>query len=171
MKKIILPFTVLALTLTACTKQSPEQTKQNDTSVQATSSVSTPEKPNQSSQNHTASAVKSTQNAQNSLNWQGKYKGLLPCADCSGIETVLKLNSDHTYELDEKYQDDRTTHNKYITKGKFEFDKTGTIITLDKAAGNRQYLIGKNHIEELSTDGTKKVGSLEAFYILTKVAG
>ena len=33
----------------------------------------------------------------------GIYKGVLPCADCAGIETTLQLNSDGTYDLTQNY--------------------------------------------------------------------
>ena len=33
----------------------------------------------------------------------GTYEGTLPCADCSGIRTTLKINSDTTYELRSEY--------------------------------------------------------------------
>jgi len=34
----------------------------------------------------------------NSLDWAGVYRGVLPCADCPGIETTLRLATDSTYE-------------------------------------------------------------------------
>lgn len=33
----------------------------------------------------------------------GIYSGLLPCADCAGIETTLQLNTDGTYDLTQNY--------------------------------------------------------------------
>ena len=44
-----------------------------------------------------------THNSQNSLDWQGTYKGITPCADCDGIETELVLNKDLTYVIKTKY--------------------------------------------------------------------
>ena len=35
--------------------------------------------------------------AQNSLDVVGTYKGVLPCADCEGMETMIELKSDSTY--------------------------------------------------------------------------
>ena len=31
-------------------------------------------------------------NSLNSLDWEGTYSGILPCADCAGIQTLIKLN-------------------------------------------------------------------------------
>lgn len=36
-------------------------------------------------------------------NFYGTYEGTLPCANCSGIRTTLKINSDTTYELRSEY--------------------------------------------------------------------
>src|SRR5690554_4349791 len=40
--------------------------------------------------------------AQNSLDWKGTYTGILPCADCEGIETKVVLR-DSTYTLSSMY--------------------------------------------------------------------
>lgn len=58
----------------------------------------------------TASVVPDTDNrvpvhnARNALDWSGAYRGVLPCADCQGIETVVVLASDGTYETLWKYR-------------------------------------------------------------------
>ena len=31
--------------------------------------------------------VSASDNSQNSLDWEGTYKGIIPCADCEGIKT------------------------------------------------------------------------------------
>ena len=55
--------------------------------------------------------------AQNSLDWEGSYFGVLPCASCPGINTTIKLNEDGTYEKTVEYleSDDtsETTHGKF----------------------------------------------------------
>ncbi len=45
-----------------------------------------------------ATMATTTVNTKNK-NFYGTYEGTLPCADCSGIRTTLKINSDTTYEL------------------------------------------------------------------------
>jgi len=39
----------------------------------------------------------------NSLDWAGSYHGVLPCADCAGIETTLILDYDLTYRIITRY--------------------------------------------------------------------
>ncbi|MDR0953026.1 MAG: copper resistance protein NlpE N-terminal domain-containing protein [Elusimicrobiota bacterium] len=36
-------------------------------------------------------------------NYTGTFAGLLPCADCSGLDSELHLNSDYTFKLTETY--------------------------------------------------------------------
>lgn len=38
-------------------------------------------------------------NSRNSLDWEGTYKGILPCADCEGIETMVILKDNDRYTL------------------------------------------------------------------------
>lgn len=108
-------------------------------------------------------------NAQNSLDWQGQYKGLLPYADCEGIETELNLNADHTYELKETYKGGKATQAENKTQGKFEFDATGSIITLNQAEENRKFFIGENFIEARDREsGVKIEGPIAEHYKLIK---
>ena len=51
----------------------------------------------------TVNVISDEHNAQNSLDWSGIYTGVLPCADCEGIETTIILKSDNTYLKTEKY--------------------------------------------------------------------
>ena len=42
-------------------------------------------------------------NSRNSLDWAGTYRGVLPCADCPGIETTVTLRADGTYSATSRY--------------------------------------------------------------------
>lgn len=44
-----------------------------------------------------------THNSKNPLDWNGTYRGILPCADCEGIKTEVTLHKDRTYEIARKY--------------------------------------------------------------------
>lgn len=52
------------------------------------------------------------------------YEGILPCADCSGVKTRLKLNSNpndpnnNTYELTQTYMG-KEPNNTFVTTGKY----------------------------------------------------
>ena len=65
------------------------------------------------------------------------YEGLLPCADCSGIETVLKINlKTNEFELSSIYKG-KSPEKEFTEKGKLnterglEKDPDGTIYVLN----------------------------------------
>ncbi|AQX09862.1 copper resistance protein NlpE [Elizabethkingia ursingii] len=104
-------------------------------------------------------------NSQNSLDWAGTYEGTLPCADCSGIKTIITLKDDNTYAMTEEYVDKKT---KAEDKGKFEWDKSGGKIALVSKDGKRQYIVGENQLIHLDMDGKEITGPNKDLYILKK---
>lgn len=108
-------------------------------------------------------------NSSNSLDWQGIYKGIVPCADCEGIETNLLLNKDLTYSLKTKYlgKNGTTVNEK---NGSFLWNKDGTIITLDGIKNPpSQYLVGENKLIQLDMSGNRITGALAEKYQLKKM--
>lgn len=106
-------------------------------------------------------------NAKNSLDYVGTYKGILPCADCHGLETELVINENTTFCLKTKYQG--KGDKVYMQKGNFTWNKSGTIIILTdiKNAPNK-YFVGENTLTQLDMYGKKITGSLAEEYILAK---
>jgi uncharacterized lipoprotein NlpE involved in copper resistance len=109
-----------------------------------------------------------TQNAGNTLSWNGMYKGVLPCADCQGIETVLVLNADNTYLLRTNYlgMPDAQAVEK---TGSMTWNAEGNTVTLGgiENAPN-QYFVGENKVIQLDLAGKMITGQLADKYILTK---
>lgn len=107
-------------------------------------------------------------NSQTSLDWEGLYEGVLPCADCSGIETSLELNSDNTYNLKRRYLGNQPT--KSITSsGTFSWNADGGKISLEKVRGNTtDYLVGENQLIQLDSQGERITGNLADKYRLEK---
>ena len=109
-------------------------------------------------------------NSKSSVDWNGTYFGVLPCADCSGIETRITLNSDNTYHISWKYQD--KNDELYQKSGTFLWDADGGIITLeglDKNECPNQYQVGENCLFHLDMDGNRITGDLAPNYVLAKV--
>ncbi|WP_151776566.1 copper resistance protein NlpE [Acinetobacter nosocomialis] len=157
MKKSLLAIALMSTLLVACNK--------HENKTETTSDASTPVQTTEASN---AVAVDTEHTAENSLDWNGKYKGTLPCADCEGIKTELKLKADKTYELPETYLRKGDT-NTFNTHGKFAFDKDNTsVITLDDKAQNRKFFIGENTATALDMEGKKVEGSLAEHYVLKK---
>lgn len=75
-------------------------------------------------------------NSRNSLDWEGSYSGILPCEDCLGIDTYLKINLDHSYTATQRYleTDDLLTE-EIITEGSFYWNEEGSTIILDSIEG------------------------------------
>ncbi len=104
-----------------------------------------------------------------SLDWQGVYTGVLPCADCEGIQTVIHLDSNSNYQLETTYLDkpDKTE----TKKGTFSWDKDGGKITLDnlsKTSYPVYYAVGENNLVQLDLKGNPITSELASKYILQK---
>lgn len=107
-------------------------------------------------------------NSATSLDWNGTYKGTVPCASCEGIETTLTLNTDLTYKIVTNYLG-RNDALEQENTGYFTWDETGSIITLEKVAqGPTRYKVGENRIWQLDMEGNMITGELADHYILTK---
>lgn len=107
-------------------------------------------------------------NSQNSLDWQGTYKGVIPCADCEGIETEITLNADLTFTLKTKYLG-KGDGKVFQETGSFVWDKTGGIISLEGLKGRpSQYKVGENRLIQLDMEGNVITGDLAEKYVLTK---
>lgn len=104
-------------------------------------------------------------NSQNALDWAGIYRGVLPCADCPGIETVVTLESDGRFVRQTRYLEkgDR----EFRTEGRFRWNAAGSEITLEGDEPLR-YRVGENHLEQLALDGSRITGPLAAHYVLRK---
>jgi uncharacterized lipoprotein NlpE involved in copper resistance len=115
-----------------------------------------------------AAAPTVSDNSQNSLDWQGTYKGTTPCADCEGIETELILNPDLTYILKTRYLG-KGDGKVFEEKGSFVWDKTGGSIMLQGSKGGpSQYKVGENRLIQLDMEGKPITGALADKFVLIK---
>ncbi len=105
--------------------------------------------------------------AQNSLDVVGTYKGVVPCADCEGIETSVMLHADNTYML----------HTGYLGKsggkgldlnGNFKWIDGFTIELEGVTDAPSKYFVSENKLIQLDMQGKKIEGELADKYILTK---
>lgn len=106
-------------------------------------------------------------NAQNSLDWEGIYKGTTPCADCEGIETEITLARDMTYSIKIKY---KGKSDKVIEEtGQFNWDDKGSNITLEGLKDRpSKFFVGENTLTQLDMNGNKVTGDLAEKYVLKK---
>ena len=101
-----------------------------------------------------------------SLDWYGVYKGVIPCADCEGIEVKITLKKDSTYSKVSKYIGKED--NLFFDEGTFEWDNTGSKITLVGENDTQMYQVGENVLFQLDKDGNKVTGDLEPKYRIHK---
>lgn len=153
MKKSIIALSLASVFLVACSK-TDNKNNQEQTPTAASEAV----------------AVDSAHTAENSLDWNGTYKGVLPCADCEGIETELELNADKTYDLKETYLG-KGDGKAFESKGSFQFDANNTsVIELDKTGDNRKYFVAEGYLKALDMEGNEITGDLADKYELKKEA-
>jgi len=107
-------------------------------------------------------------NSMVSLDWNGNYKGTIPCADCQGIETSITLHKDGSYILKTKYLGKSDAVNEKT--GKFTWNNAGSTITLDGISNApNQYLVGENVLFQLDMSGKRITGNLAESYQLKKI--
>lgn len=105
-------------------------------------------------------------NSMNSLEWEGTYEGLLPCGDCEGIKTSIRINRDKTYVARETYKG--KSDSIFESKGTFKWDDQGQKITFSDSK-KHPYLVGENILIHLNKDGNRESGEMAEQYILKKV--
>lgn len=112
-------------------------------------------------------AVVDAHNAKNSLDWAGSYTGVVPCADCEGIQTELILNPDMTYVLKTNYMG-KDTHFPE-DRGTFKWDSSGSKVELiGLKDGPNTYFVGEHTLRQLDMEGKEITGPNADRYLLKK---
>ncbi|WP_222845210.1 copper resistance protein NlpE N-terminal domain-containing protein [Flavobacterium piscinae] len=106
-------------------------------------------------------------NAKISLDYSGMYQGVLPCADCEGIETTLWID-ENNYVLFTNYLG-KKNKTKSEFRGSYVWNEFGNTIIL-KGIENapNHYFVGENYLKQLDMDGNKIEGDLAEKYVLQK---
>ncbi|MGI2216172.1 copper resistance protein NlpE [Shewanella baltica] len=147
MNKSLCCIALMALFTTACSEAPKEETAVDTAQVQTDAAKTVP--------------VGDT--SQNSLDWAGSYEGVLPCASCEGIQTLITLQSDNSFVQETVYLGKDEKILKLM--GKAAWDEKGQKITLEDGT---QYLVGENQLIMLDTQGQRITGDLAANYVLKK---
>lgn len=102
------------------------------------------------------------------LVWNDTFSGILPCADCEGIKTVLKLNNDNTFTLSETYLGKKDV--PFESKGNYEWNSTSKKLTVFTSGEPRYYQLVGEKLLLLDMNGEAPTGALANKYILSKNA-
>lgn len=144
-KKIFLLIILTSVILIGCKKESTSNKERENDSISVSTEMDTV---------HTT---------QNSIDWEGEYKGIIPCEDCDGVETSLVLNFDSTFILTKSYIG---KGGPYESSGVFRWDESGRVIMLEFDDGSEaMYLTGEGTLSLLNDDGSPIEGE---DYVLRK---
>jgi copper homeostasis protein (lipoprotein) len=106
--------------------------------------------------------------SRNSLDWDGRYQGQLPCADCAAIQTTLTLKADQTYEFSRVYEG--KNEKAVVQSGSFSWDEAGQRVTLKGPKGSKmQYFVGEGYLQQLDPQGERITGELADRYRMKKI--
>ncbi|RZJ64940.1 MAG: copper resistance protein NlpE [Flavobacterium sp.] len=107
-------------------------------------------------------------NAENSLDWAGKYSGVLPCWDgCQGLITVLQIKADSTYTLSSQAMGQEKEPRTFA--GKFSWDTAKNVITLDANGDHLKFQIMENRVKKLDKFGDEEQGGPAERYLMPKI--
>ena len=105
-------------------------------------------------------------NARIALDYYGTYMGVLPCADCAGIETQIQLISDGDQYIKRYTYLGKSDSRVYSSSGTFEWHDDGSTITLVGSEEPNQYFVREGALQKLDEDGKRITGSLADRYIM-----
>ncbi|MGB3235561.1 MAG: copper resistance protein NlpE, partial [Ferruginibacter sp.] len=100
------------------------------------------------------------------INW-GYYKSITPCADCEGIETVINLKKDNSFEEWSKYLGKKDT--VFYRSGNIAI-ADNTTIQLIEGADTTLFHISTSAITMLDKTGDKVTGALADKYIFKQIS-
>lgn len=95
----------------------------------------------------------------------GIWLGMLPCADCEGIDYQLNLKNDYTFKQKSVYKG--KAEEIFIDEGRWGF-VSDSVITISGTDDYKMFLIQQNHLVMLDQGGNKTESSFEEKYQLHK---
>ena len=98
----------------------------------------------------------------------GTYEGTLPAADCPGIKTVLTINADSTYQLQQDYIDRKDGHDE--ASGVLQVLDGNVMMLVRPSSGEHSFYKVKDSKSIVMTDslGNEPEGETVKLYVLTK---
>ncbi len=98
----------------------------------------------------------------------GTYEGTLPAADCPGIKTVLTINADSTYQLQQDYIDRKDGHDE--ASGVLQVLDGNVMMLVRPSSGEHTFYKVKDDKSIVMTDslGNEPEGETAKLYVLTK---
>lgn len=123
---------------------------------------------NTNQESNTETMADATHTSKNSIDWAGTYVGVLPCADCEGIEIRIQLGNNETYVMHERYLGKQ--EEAIMTNGIFLWSEDEGKIILGGEKEGYSYQVGENKLTQLDMEGNMITGNLAAQYVLEKIS-
>ena len=101
------------------------------------------------------------------------YSGIVPCADCKGVETSITLSSDGTFSKHLLYMDRKSKgagSNEFSTTGKWMLHGMDTVHLTDVKDEPSLYIRTDSSLIQLDLSGKRITGKLAGKYELKKNA-
>lgn len=141
----LLIISILFLSMQSCFQKKPDALSEND--------------------NNETSLFDTLHTAENSLDFEGRYLGTLPCTDCDGVKTEIFVNENKTYKKSVSYMGKsdslQTEEGKWTIKG--------SVLNLrNQLNAFQMYFVGENYLQQLDSAGKKIGGESAEKYILKK---
>lgn len=98
----------------------------------------------------------------------GTYEGTLPAADCPGFKTVITINADSTYQMQQDAIDRKDGHDE--ASGILEIKDDNLLVLVRPSSGDRTYIKVKDADSIVLTDsvGNEPEGEIAKLYVLTR---
>ncbi|MDR2037740.1 MAG: copper resistance protein NlpE [Bacteroidales bacterium] len=123
---------------------------------------------NNRSQNSSKTSENQKKTAKTEFNYHGKYLGILPCADCEGIETEIELKKDQTFIKKTKYLG-KGDQKVFEVTGKYKWDDAQSMVILENITdAPNKYYVTEGAITQLDMDGNVITGDNSMKYRLAK---
>ena len=97
----------------------------------------------------------------------GTYEGTLPAADCPGIKTVLTINADSTYQLQQDYIDRKDGHDE-ASGVRQVLDNSVLMLVRPSSGDHTFYKVKDSSIIMTDSLGNEPEGETAKLYVLTK---
>lgn len=106
-------------------------------------------------------------NSYNSLDWNGTYEGVLPCADCEGIKTTVILETDGKFTVNAEYLGKESA--LMDMEGEMEWSDDGNRIVLATEDEKMLFQVQEGSLLMLDQEGNVITGELADAYLLEKI--
>ncbi len=109
--------------------------------------------------------MKDEHTAETALDYEGTYKGVLPCADCPGIATTLTINKDNTFAYTYTYLNSEDQLHHYT--GPYTLKENTLTIQVDGRPIH--FFVGESRVIFMGEQHTPNTGELANHYELKKM--